>query len=80
KNNPNIKLEVIGNADQTNTDEYNLKLAQRRADNVKKILVQFGVDPSRLITKTNGERVPVTNGTNAYALQANRRVQFFVVK
>lgn len=80
KNNPNIKLEVIGNADQTNSDEYNLKLAQRRADNVKKILVQFGVDPSRLITKTNGERVPVTTGTNAYALQANRRVQFFVVK
>jgi outer membrane protein OmpA-like peptidoglycan-associated protein/opacity protein-like surface antigen len=80
KNNPNIKLEVIGNADQRNTDEYNLRLAQRRADNVKKILVQFGVDPSRLITKTNGERVPITKGTSASHLAANRRVQFFVVK
>lgn len=80
KNNPSIKLEVIGNADQRNTDAYNLKLAQRRADNVKKILVSFGVDASRLITKTNGERVPITKGTSPMQLQANRRVQFFIVK
>lgn len=80
KNNPNIKLEVIGNADLRNSDEYNLKLAQRRADNVKKILVKFGVDPSRLITKTNGERVPITTGTTSMQLQANRRVQFFVAQ
>ncbi len=80
KNNPNIKLEVIGNADLRNSDAYNLKLAQRRADNVKKILVKFGVDPSRLITKTNGERVPITTGTSAMQLQANRRVQFFVAQ
>lgn len=80
KNNPNIKLEVIGNADMRSTDEYNLKLAQRRADNVKKLLIQFGVDASRLITKTNGERVPITTGTTATHLQANRRVQFFVAQ
>lgn len=80
KNNPNIKLEIIGNADMRSSDEYNLRLAQRRADNVKKLLVDFGVDPARLITKTNGERQPITKGTGTMHLQANRRVQFFVVK
>ncbi len=80
KNNPGIKLEVIGNADLRNTDKYNLRLAQRRADNVKKILVKFGVDASRLVTKTNGERVPIATGTSPMQLQANRRVQFFIMK
>lgn len=80
KNNPGIKLEVIGNADLRNSDKYNLRLAQRRADNVKKILVKFGVDASRLVTKTNGERVPITTGTSPMQLQANRRVQFFIMK
>lgn len=80
KNNPGVKLQVIGNADLRNNDNYNLKLAQRRADNVKKILVKFGVEPSRLITKTNGERVPIATGTSPMQLQANRRVQFFIMR
>lgn len=80
KNNPGIKLQVIGNADLRNSDKYNLRLAQRRADNVKKILVKFGVEASRLVTKTNGERVPIATGTSAMQLQANRRVQFFIMK
>lgn len=80
KNNPGIRLEIIGNADLRNDDGYNLRLAQRRADNVKKILVKFGADPARLITKTNGERVPITTGSGSRHLQANRRVQFFIVK
>lgn len=80
KNNPGIKLQVIGNADLRNNDKYNLRLAQRRADNVKKILVKFGADASRLVTKTNGERVPIVTGTSPMQLQANRRVQFFIMK
>jgi len=80
KYNPNIKLQVIGNADLRNSDKYNLRLAQRRADNVKKILVKFGVAASRLITKTNGERVPIITGSSPMHLQANRRVQFFIMR
>lgn len=80
KNNPGIRIEVIGNADLRNDDGYNLRLAQRRADNVKKILINYGVDASRMVTKTNGERVPITNGTSAMHLKANRRVQFFIIK
>jgi outer membrane protein OmpA-like peptidoglycan-associated protein len=54
--NPNENVDVIGYADKaTGTEDYNQKLSEKRAQNVKDILVnKFGVSESRLTAKGLG--------------------------
>ncbi len=76
-----LKILIIGNADFRGSDKTNESLALKRAEAVKKILVEnFGVNPDQLQVQSNGERVPIANGTDPLSLQANRRVQFFIVE
>ena len=53
--NPNVNVTVNGYASPEGTEEYNLKLSQRRADAVKSILVdKYGISPSRIATMGHG--------------------------
>lgn len=81
KRTPNIKILIIGNADYRGSETLNQKLALQRAQAVKNVLVEsFGVDAAILEIQSNGEKVPIAKGTNPMALQANRRVQFFIIE
>lgn len=55
KSNTNYKLKITGRADKIGSEEYNLDLGQRRADNAKKFLVSKGVNPNQLISISIGE-------------------------
>ena len=52
---PKIKAILIGYASPEGTDEYNLKLSERRATAVKDYLVQAGIPEDILKIKTMGE-------------------------
>lgn len=56
KANPDCSITVAGYADkETGTAEYNMQLSQKRADAVKKILVDtYKIDPSRIETVAGG--------------------------
>jgi len=55
KDNPSVNVTVNGYASPEGTEEYNLKLSQRRADAVKKILVdKFGIASTRINTIGHG--------------------------
>jgi peptidoglycan-associated lipoprotein len=73
QNNPTRKVTVVGNADERGTEEYNLKLGQRRADAVKKYLTLSGISASRIITKSDGKLNPVDSSHNEEAWAKNRR-------
>ena len=60
KANPNAKLTVTGYADAIGTKAYNNQLAQDRANNIKNILVQQGIDASRINAVSGG----IDNSTN----------------
>lgn len=80
KRTPGVKFLIIGNADFRGSEKLNEKLALERAEAVKKVLVEsFGVDPNVIEVQSNGEKVPIAKGTDPMSLQANRRVQFFVI-
>jgi peptidoglycan-associated lipoprotein len=69
----NIRLE--GHADERGTREYNMALAERRANSVKEFMVLQGV-PSRLIEVISyGEERAASFGSNAAAWSMNRRVE-----
>jgi len=77
KENPSSSADVIGYADEVGDSEYNKALSARRAENVKKILVDAGIDGSRLTIKGNGEDTSV-NKESAFARQTVRRVTFII--
>jgi OOP family OmpA-OmpF porin len=77
KENPSATADVIGYADEIGNSDYNKQLSQRRAENVKKILVDSGIDGSRLNIIGNGEDASV-NKDSKQARQVVRRVTFII--
>lgn len=58
--NPNVTIELGSHTDRKGTDQYNEKLAQRRAQSVVDYLIAGGIAPDRLEAKGYGESVPKT--------------------
>ncbi|MBL9099789.1 MAG: OmpA family protein [Myxococcales bacterium] len=73
---PDLKVEIVGHADETGTREHNVDLSQRRADAVKAYLVKKGVAADRIQTRGAGPDEPIdTSGTEAGRAK-NRRIEF----
>ena len=77
KENPSATADVIGYADEIGDTAYNKDLSQRRAQNVKQILVDSGIDASRMNIVGNGEDTSV-NKDSKQARQVVRRVTFVI--
>ncbi|MBU2555589.1 MAG: OmpA family protein [Bacteroidetes bacterium] len=77
KENPDLKIEIIGHTDSDGNDASNLDLSKRRANSVKTYLInQFQVDGSRLSTDGKGESMPIDSNATPYGKAKNRRVEF----
>jgi outer membrane protein OmpA-like peptidoglycan-associated protein len=77
---PGCKIEVDGYTDSTNTEEHNQALSERRAESVKKWLLDNGATAADKITsKGYGEANPIAdNGTPQGRFQ-NRRTEILIV-
>lgn len=75
-NNPEVNVVIQGHSDEKGNAEYNFALGDRRAGEVKSILIGFGISPSRLAAVTYGRERPVTSGKNEASRAKNRRVHF----
>lgn len=73
---PGAHAIVEGNTDDRGTKEYNLALAERRAQNTKQYLVDLGIDPVRIRTVSYGEERPLFLGQDEDAYAKNRRADF----
>ncbi len=71
-------LRIEGHCDERGSDEYNLALGKRRAAAVKRRLIEMGVAPSRLATRTFGEQKPAVRGHDERAWRQNRRSELRV--
>ncbi|MCX6198053.1 MAG: OmpA family protein [Bacteroidetes bacterium] len=85
-NNPQYVLEVGSHTDAKGTEEYNLKLAQRRSDAVLRYLASKKIAKFRLESKAYGESKPVElnenpPGTdNPEGRTKNRRTEFVITQ
>ena len=71
KQNPDAKLNIIGYTDQVGNAGYNEKLSKKRADAVKQLLVEMGVDTSRLASEGKG----IDKGAKSSSAGARRLVR-----
>lgn len=67
------KVTVEGNCDERGSSEYNLGLGNRRATNVKKMLVLSGAKAAQVDTVSFGEEKPKAVGHDEAAWSQNRR-------
>jgi OmpA-OmpF porin, OOP family len=79
KENPNLKLAVVGHTDSTGDFNYNLQLSQRRAKAMVDALVATGVSSNRLIGVGVGSLSPVASNDTAEGRAENRRVELVLI-
>lgn len=72
---PQTRIRVEGHTDSKGSDQLNMDLSKRRAEAVKNLLVQNGVDPARITVMPFGETQPVAGNTTSQGRQRNRRVE-----
>jgi peptidoglycan-associated lipoprotein len=79
KGNPSVAVRVEGNCDERGTEEYNRALGERRALAVREMLVNLGIDPSRVDTISYGKDRPVEPLHTEAAWSKNRRDDFVLL-
>ncbi|BAT72469.1 peptidoglycan-associated lipoprotein [Thermosulfidibacter takaii ABI70S6] len=77
---PDIILTIEGHCDERGSNEYNLALGWKRANEAKKFLVALGIDPNRIITVSYGEERPLCFEHNEECWAKNRRDHFVFCK
>jgi peptidoglycan-associated lipoprotein len=76
KANPKYAFEIQGHCDERGTNDYNIALADRRANAAREYLVTLGVAAARLKTVSLGEEQPICTDHNESCWWRNRRGEF----
>lgn len=77
KENPEVKVKIVGHTDSDGDEAKNLELSKKRAEAVKQFLIkEFGIDASRITTDGKGESQPSDSNTTSEGKANNRRVEF----
>lgn len=76
KDHPDTYIFVEGHCDERGPEAYNLSLGARRANSVRSLLVQKGVDLNQIHTISYGKERPLEISHSQEAWSKNRRAQF----
>ena len=81
KDNPTVRIELSSHTDSRDTDAYNLRLSQRRAESAVAYLVSQGIGDGRLVARGYGEtRLLLPDAQTEEEHQLNRRTEFKVLR
>ena len=72
--NPTFSVVLDGHTDSKGSEKYNLSLAQKRAQEVAKVLVAKGIDAKKIVTNSFGETQPIATNDTEEGRAQNRRV------
>jgi OOP family OmpA-OmpF porin len=77
-NRTSSKITVEGYTDSTGLYEQNIALSQRRADAVKNLMIQYGVDSSRITSVGKGSISPISTNETEKGRAENRRIEIVI--
>lgn len=75
---PERRVEIDGYTDNVGTDSFNLDLSQRRAEAVRNMLVNRGIDSTRIVSRGFGKDFSVASNVDSGGRQLNRRVEIVI--
>ncbi len=79
KAHPETSIEIIGHSDNVGKEGFNIPLSQRRANNVRKYLIdKFGIDASRINALGYGPYKPIVINDTKGGRRKNRRVEVVI--
>jgi outer membrane protein OmpA-like peptidoglycan-associated protein len=76
---PDIRIHIVGHTDDVGSREHNVDLSTRRAESVKRYLVEQGVDEGRITTEGLGPDKPVDANDTQAGRANNRRIEIEVI-
>ncbi|HRI06625.1 MAG TPA: OmpA family protein [Nannocystaceae bacterium] len=71
-----VRIEISGHTDSDGSAEYNRDLSRRRAESVKRYLVDAGIAADRIETRGAGPDEPVADNNSKRGKAQNRRIEF----
>jgi OOP family OmpA-OmpF porin len=77
---PDVRIEISGHTDSDGSRDHNLDLSRRRAEAVKKWMVDNGVAADRIETRGAGPDEPVADNKTKRGKAQNRRIEFKLLK
>lgn len=77
--NGTVRVRLEGHTDERGSREYNIGLAERRAQTVKRALALQGVQDAQIATVSYGEERPAAAGADENAWSKNRRVEIVYI-
>jgi len=76
KEHSDVRLEISGHTDSDGNRDHNIDLSARRAEAVRKYLVDAGIDSARLTSRGAGPDEPVADNKTKANKALNRRIEF----
>lgn len=80
KENPKVKIELMGHTDSRGVHADNVRLSQQRVNKVKQYLVSKGIESGRISGKGFGGSKPIASNDTEESRKMNRRVEFVIKK
>lgn len=80
KTSSTMKVEISGHTDNIGSPEYNVLLSRRRAEAVKKHLVESGIETSRITVAGYGSARPISENKTRQGRSLNRRTEFTITE
>ena len=80
RDDPNMRIQLIGHTDNQGDSKLNKKLSLRRAYNVREYLIDKGIDGNRIKFKGVGGSFPIAPNDTEENRQKNRRVEFVILE
>ena len=75
-----LKIKIVGYTDSIGTKEYNDRLARKRAETIKKYLIDHGISPERIEIIGKGKEDYLFDNSTSLNRFTNRRAEFFVME
>lgn len=78
--NPHADILITGHTDVRGSDDYNIKLGERRADSVDQYMTANGVDPTRVRIISRGRMDALSSESSEEGMQKDRNAHFVVAE